>query len=186
LNTKAIALTIALTAVTVVLNPRFSGIAIPSFVPTLSFQIWEITIFAAFFLLGFKIAGAISLLNALIRVATASGASLQQPLIHLVAVLSTLLGVYVACRLLSHNRVDNTFISKRKLIIATTISGIIFRLAIMSPFIYVVASLVGNALVIGLVPLIAINDLIVAAYSIPLGYLIADLVSRRINLDKKI
>ena len=56
----------------------------------------------------------------------------------------------------------------------------------MSPFIYVVASLVGNALVLGLVPLIAINDLIVAAYSIPLGYLIADLVSRRINLDKKI
>ena len=185
MNTRAIALIIALTAVTVILNPRFSGIAIPSFVPTLSFQIWEITIFAAFFLLGFKIAGAISLLNALIRVVTASGASLQQPLIHLVAVLSTLIGVYVACRL-SHKKVDNTVVSKRKLVLATTISGIIFRLAIMSPFIYVVASLVGNALVLGLVPLIAINDLIVAAYSIPLGYLIADLVSRRINLDKKI
>lgn len=185
MNTKAIALTIALTAVTVVLNPRFSGIIIPSFVPTLSFQIWEITIYAAFFLLGIKIAGAISLLNALIRVATASGASLQQPIIHLVAVLSTLIGLYVACKLVSH-KAEDAGVPKRKLVVATTISGIIFRLAIMSPFIYAVASLIGNALVIGLVPLIAVHDLIVAAYSIPLGYLIADLLSRRINLEKKI
>ena len=182
MNTKAIALTIALTAVTVVLNPRFSGIIIPSFVPTLSFQIWEITIYASFFLLGIKIASAISLLNAIIRVAIASGASLQQPLIHLVAVLSTLIGVYVACKLLSQKEVA---ITKRKLVLANTASGIIFRLAIMMPFIYVVASLVGNALVLGLIPLIAVNDLIVAIYSIPLGYLIADLVSRRINLEKK-
>ena len=49
LNTRTIALIVALTAVTVILNPRFSGIAIPSFVPSLWFQIWEIAIVTAFF-----------------------------------------------------------------------------------------------------------------------------------------
>ena len=77
MNTKAIALTIALAAVTVVLNPRFSGIAIPSFVPTLWFQIWEIAVVSAFFLLGIKSAALVAILNTIVLQAVTPGTDLR-------------------------------------------------------------------------------------------------------------
>jgi len=67
MNTKVLAMAIAFTAVTVVLNPRFSGIAIPFFLtPGLWFQIWEIPVFAAFLILGLKASVLISILNTIV------------------------------------------------------------------------------------------------------------------------
>jgi hypothetical protein len=55
MNTRAIAMTIAFAAVTIVLNPAFSGIAVPApFLPYVSYYIWEIPIIAVLFLVGLK------------------------------------------------------------------------------------------------------------------------------------
>jgi hypothetical protein len=186
LNTKAIALTIAFAAVTVVLNPRFSGIAIPSFVPTLWFQVWEIAVVAAFFLLGVKSAGAVAVLNTIVLLAVAPGTPFNEPLANLVAILSTLAGVYVAYKLLDLRKSQETPISRRKMVLYSTALGIISRLAIMLPYLYIAASLLGISAIIALLPLLAIYDLIVALYTVPLGYLIASAVNRYVKLNSKI
>ena len=54
MKTKKIALIIVLAAVSLVLNPRLSGLAIPSFFPGLWFYFWEIPILIALFLLSLK------------------------------------------------------------------------------------------------------------------------------------
>jgi len=186
LNTKAIALTIAFAAVTVVLNPRFSGIAIPSFVPTLWFQIWEIAVVAAFFLLGVKSAGVVAVLNTIVLLAVSPGTPFNEPFANLVAILSTLVGVYVAYKLLDLRKSQETLISRRKMVLYSTALGIISRLAIMLPYLYIAASLLGMTLIIALLPLLAIYDLIVALYTVPLGYLIASAVNRYVKLNSKI
>ena len=186
MNTRAIALTIAFAAVTIVLNPRFSGIAIPSFVPTLWFQIWEISVISAFFLLGIKSAVFVAVLNAIVLQAVTPGTAFNEPFANLAAILSTLVGVHVAYKLLNPRNSKESPISRRKMVLYSTALGIISRLAIMLPFLYILASLFGMPLIIALLPLLAIYDLIVALYSVPLGYLIASVVNRYVKLNGKI
>jgi len=186
-NTKEIALVIAFSAVTVVLNPRFSGIAIPSFVPTLWFQLWEIAVVAAFFLLGIKSAVVVALLNAVVLLAVSPGIAFNEPIANLLAILSTLVGVYAACKLLDLKSSGETPIPRRKMILFSTALGTISRLSIMLPYLYVVASLlIKYSVIIAILPLIAIYDLIVALYTVPLGYLIASAVNRYVKLTSKI
>jgi hypothetical protein len=186
MDTKEITLVIAFSAVTIVLNPRFSGIAIPSFVPTLWFQIWEIAVVAAFFLLGIKSAVVVAILNTLVLLAISPGTAFNQPLVNLVAILSTLVGVYIAYKILKPIASKETIIPRRKMVLLSTALGIISRLLIMLPFLYIVASILGMALVLVILPLFAIYDLIVALYSVPLGYLIASLVNNYVKLNRKI
>lgn len=185
MNTRTIALIIALTAVTVVLNPRFSGIAIPSFIPSLWFQIWEMAIIAAFFLLGIKSAVLIAILNAAVLQAVSPGAPYGQPLANLVGSLSTLLGVYAAYKFLEKSS-QETHISRRKLVLSSTTLGIISRLIIMMPFIYIVALFLGMSAVIIFFPLFVLYDLITALYTIPLGYLVASVVNKSVKLNNRI
>ena len=185
MNTKELALLIALTAVTVVLSPRVSGIAIPYvIVPALWFQIWEIVIVASFFLIGFKRAIAISILNTIVLQALYPGTPFNQPIANLVAVLGTLLGVYVASTLIRRKTFKGKSISKKKNVALYTAFGIIFRLAIMLPFLYSVALILGMSAVIVMFPFFAIYDLIVAFYAVPLGYLVYSLVKKRFALEK--
>jgi hypothetical protein len=186
MNSRVIALIIVFTAVTVILNPRFSGIAIPSFLPSLWFQIWEIAIVTAFFLLGAKSAVAIALLNALVLQAVSPGAPYGQPLANLVGALSTLLGILIAYKLLGRTSTQTPIIPRQKLVLSSTILGITTRLLIMIPFLYVVASLLGMSAVIVLFPLFILYDLIVALYTIPLGYLVATAVNKSVKLNDKI
>jgi len=185
-NTKEIALVIAFSAVTVVLNPRFSGIAIPSFVPTLWFQLWEIAVVAAFFLLGIKSAVVVAILNTLVLLAISPGTAFNEPTTNLLAILSTLVGVYAAYKLLDLKSSGETPIPRQKIILFSTALGIISRLAIMLPYLYIVASFFGISLIIAILPLFAIYDLIVALYTVPLGYLIASAVNRYVKLTSKI
>ena len=186
MNTKEIAIVIAFSAVTVVLNPRFSGIAIPSFVPTLWFQLWEIAVVAAFFLLGIKSAVVVALLNAVVLLAISPGTAFNEPTTNLLAILSTLVGVYAAYKLLDLKNSQETPIPRRKMVLFSTALGIISRLAIMLPYLYIVASFFGISLIIAILPLFAIYDLIVALYTVPLGYLIASAVNRYVKLTSKI
>jgi ABC-type multidrug transport system permease subunit len=128
----------------------------------------------------------VAALNALVLQAVTPGTAFNQPLANLVAILSTLVGVYAATKLLNLRKSQETHIPRRKIVLSSTALGIISRLAIMLPFLYIVASLVGMSLVIAILPLFAIYDLIVALYSVPLGYLIASMVNRYVKLNSKI
>ena len=186
MNSRVIALIIAFAAVTVVLNPRFSGIAIPSFLPSLWFQIWEIAIVTAFFLLGMKSAVVIALLNTAVLQAVSPGAPYGQPLANLVGVLSTLLGVYVAYKLSERTSLQETTLPRRKLVLSSTTLGLTCRLLIMMPFLYAVALFLGMSTVIIMFPLFVLYDLIVALYTVPLGYLVATVVNKSVKLNAKI
>ena len=186
MNTRKLAMTITLTAVTVVLGPRFLGIAIPSFVPGLWFQIWEIVVVAAFFLLGLKSGVAIALLNTAVLQVVFPGVPFNKPLANLVAILSTLLGVYLAYRLIARKGSQETPIPERKLIVSSTVLGTIFRVVIMMPFLYVVALFLARPAVIVFLPLMGVYDVIVALYTVPLGFLIARIVEKNLDLTNKI
>ena len=186
MNTRTTTLIIAFTAVTVFLNPRFSGIAIPSFIPSLVFQIWEIAIVTSFFLLGLKNAVIISLLNTIILQVISPGKPFGQPLANFVAIISTLLGVYVAYKFMCHSTSHDIPIKKQKLILLSTSFGIISRVVIMLPFLYVMASVLNMINVLLFLPLFGLYDLTVALYTIPLGYFIARVVNNRFKLNDKI
>jgi riboflavin transporter FmnP len=181
MNTRAIAMTIAFAAVTVVLNPRFSGIAIP-FVPPLWFQIWEIPVVAAFFLVGLKSGVGIALLNVAVLQAVSPGVPFNQPLANLVAIWGTLLGVYLAYKIILRNVSEEAAFPERKLIVSSTALGILLRVAIMMPFLYMLAILLVRPEIIVFLPLLAFHDVIVALYTVPLGYLVAKMVSKSLKL----
>jgi hypothetical protein len=184
MNTRILAISIALAAVTVVLNPRFSGIAIP-FVPPLWFQIWEIPVVAALFLVGFKPAVGIALLNALILQAVSPGVSFNQPIANLVAILSTLIAVYLAHRLITRKTLEEVSFPERKLIISSTTLGIVLRLAIMLPYTYIQATLLVQSNMLAIFPLVGVYDAIVVLYTVPLGYLVAKMVNKNLKLPTK-
>jgi riboflavin transporter FmnP len=162
MNTRVIAMVIAFAAVTVILNPRFSRIAIPSFLFGLRFQVWEIAVVAAFFLLGLKPGIAIALLNTVILLAISPGVPFNNPLVNLVAILSTLLGVYLAYRFIARKGSQEAPTFGRKLIVSSTLLGTLLRVVIMIPLIYVLALLLTMPRVMVALPFFAVYDVIVA------------------------
>ena len=72
------------------------------------------------------------------------------------------------------------------MVVSSTILGTITRLIIMMPFIYGVALFLGMSAVIIFFPLFVLYDLIVALYTIPLGYLVATAVNKSVRLNNLI
>lgn len=184
MNTRELALIIVFTSLTVILLPRFSGIAVPSFIQGIPFQIWEIVVVTAFFLLGLKSGVAIALLCTAIRLVVSPAIPFIRPLSNLVAILSTLLGVFLAYRLMTQKVPQEIPIPRLKLAVSSTVLGLIFRVGIMLVFLYVVALLMATSP--RLLALYAAYDVIVALYTIPLGYLLANLVNRNLRLTERI
>jgi riboflavin transporter FmnP len=195
MNTKAIAITIVFAALTVALNPVFTGIGVPApYAPFLIYQMWEIPIVAAFLLISAKSGVAISILNAAALLALFPGALLLGPLYNLVAVLSMLSGIYVTHRILTHGilreKTKNVTLQlETKLITLSTAIGIIFRVGIMSVVNYVVLrypSPIGyqlpEAAIIASLPLIGLFNATLALYTIPLGQFIADAIRSNLKL----
>ena len=102
MNTKEVALTIVLAGVSLVLNPRLSGLAIPSFFPGLWLYFWEIPILIALFLLGLKYAISIAFGNGFVLILF-WGPGFNNPLLNLLSALSTVFGVYFARKLIIRN-----------------------------------------------------------------------------------
>ena len=74
MNTRAIAMTIALTGIAIVLNPAISGVGLPfPPIPRLIYNLWEIVIIAAFLLMGFKSGISVALLNSVFLFAVYPG-----------------------------------------------------------------------------------------------------------------
>jgi len=174
---------IVFTSLTVALLPRFSGIAVPSFIRGVPFQIWEIVVVTAFFLLGLKSGVAIALLCTAIRLVVSPAIPFIRFFSNLVAILSTLLGVFLAYRLIAQKVPQESPIPGRKMAVYSTVLGLIFRVVIMLVYLYAVALLMATPPAI--LHLHAAYDTIVSLYTIPLGYLLASLVNKNLKLNEK-
>jgi riboflavin transporter FmnP len=190
MNTKTVAITIVFAALTVALNPVFTGIGIPApYAPFLIYQIWEIPIVTAFLLISPKSGVAISILNAAGLLALFPGALLLGPFYNLIAILSMLTGIYIAHRILREKMKKVTVQLETKLVTLSTVIGITFRVGIMSIVNYVVLRYpppIGystpEAAIIATLPLIGLFNATLALYTIPLGHFIADAIRSNLKL----
>jgi riboflavin transporter FmnP len=183
MNTKAIASTAVFTALTIMLT----RILIPApYLPILFYEIWEIPVVAALFLIGPKEGALVLLLTTgfsfLFFPALANPA--MSPAAGLVACGSMLIGVFLGSRL--SFRLGLAFTdSKRKSMIISTVLGIVFRVVIMTAFVYAVFVLIlGNPahLIIAILPFISVFNVTLPLYTIPIGYLIAKATNRAFKI----
>jgi len=192
MNTKTIAMTAVFAALTVALNPAFTKMAVAApYAPFLYYQIWEIPIVAAFLLAGPRSGVLVSIINTAVLLAVFPGASPTGPFYNLAASLSMLLGIYIAYKLIaSRQKTENsTFQYGTKMIAFSTALGIILRVGIMSVVNYVFLrypppfgySYSEEATIVFL-PLIGFFNATLALYTIPIGLLIAKVVSSNLKL----
>jgi riboflavin transporter FmnP len=196
MNTKKLALTIIFAALTIALNPAITHIAFPApYAPFLWYQIWEIPIVVAFVLISPKSAVAVSLINAVVLLALFPGALLLGPFYNLIAILSMLLGLYIAHKVISRKGSEgvmenSTLKHVTILVTASTTLGIIFRVAVMTLVNYAVLRYpaplgysMPEVALIGIIPLIAIFNATLTLYTVPIGYFVARAIKPNIKLD---
>jgi riboflavin transporter FmnP len=193
LDTRAIAVAIAFAAVTVVLNPAFSGFAVPApFLPYLSYYIWEIPITAAFFLIGPKYGISIVFLNALTLMVAFPGSSFIHPPFSIISGSSMLLGAYLGYRLVVRGVRENAAVPWTKLTTYATGLGILFRVVVMTFVNYVALHYLSKAMVgvelqeagiIAVLPLVVLFNITIALYTIPIGCAIAKIISKNLRMN---
>ena len=193
MNARVLAATIVLAAVTIVLNPAFTGLAVPApFFPYVTYYLWEIPIVAAVFLIGPKYGISIAFLNMIILFAAAQGTTMQQPFYQSTAAIIMLLGIYLGIKLAVRKFPQTESIPQRKLFIFSTAFGILFRVGIMAVLAYVLFRLPGigyslpEPTILAIIPLIAIYDATLPLYTIPVGYIIAKTVHKNVKTGNNI
>jgi riboflavin transporter FmnP len=195
MNTKEITMIAVFAALTVALNPAFTKMAVAApYAPFLFYQIWEIPIVAAFLLSGPRAGVSISIINSAVLLAVFPGASPTGPFYNLAASLSTLLGIYMAYKLIANKQKteNSTFQYGTKMIAFSTILGIILRVSIMSIVNYAFLrypppigySYPEEAIIVSL-PLIGFFNATLALYTIPIGLLMAKIVSSNLKLHNQ-
>jgi riboflavin transporter FmnP len=188
MNTRAVAATIVFAAITIVLNPAFTGLAIPApFFPFAIYYFWEIPIVAAAFIISPKHGILIALVNMIVMLAIGQGVVIQQPFYQSAAAISMLLGVFLATRIVVRKVPQEEINPQRKLLTYSTALGILFRVGIMTILGYVLFRypVIGFSLpepvILAMLPLIALYDATLPLYTIPIGYLIAKTVSKNLK-----
>lgn len=168
-------------ALTVGLN--LSPIKFPApYAPFLWYQVWEIPIVATFIFLGFPASVLVALINMIVLLTVFPGALPTGPLYNFAAIVSMLLGTWFGLRLMRRLKCD----AKTTAVPVITLLGAAFRVIIMSfvnwtflrfppPIGY---SLTEEAILLTL-PLIALFNATLSLYTVPLGYVIAELIMRR-------
>ncbi len=188
MNTKALATTIVFAALTVALNPGVSGIGVPApYAPYLIYGLWEIPIVAAFLLISPASAIIITLLNSFVLFAFFPGPLPAGPFYNLIAVFSTLLGIFIAQIFIKRESTNQRTVIR--ITTGSTILGIILRVAVMTLVNYVTLQQpypIGFGLeevaVIASLPLTALFNATVVLYTIPMGEFIAHVIKDRIKL----
>ncbi len=188
MNTKELATTIVFAALTVALNPGVSGIGVPApYAPFLIYGLWEIPIVAAFILISPASGIIISLLNAAVLFAFFPGPLPTGPFYNLIALFSMLLGLYIARRFIKREgRYRQTVL---KIAAASTILGIILRVAVMTVVNYITLQqpypigfdLEEMAVIVTYLPTTALFNGTVALYTVPMGEFIANVIKSRLR-----
>jgi riboflavin transporter FmnP len=184
MNTKAIAMTAVFAALTVILT-RFY-VPAPYF-PILFYEIWEIPIVAIFFFLNPKYGFLTLLINTVVAFAFFPAFSTPglNPFYSFVACSSMLSGVFIAQvfrKSLAKRQMSSS--DKRNWLIASTGLGIVFRVFLMTVFTYAMfVWVLGNpaSIIIASFPFIALFNVTLPLYTIPIGYLIAKTINRTLG-----
>lgn len=191
MKTKEFAMSVAFAVVAMVLNPAVSGIKIPSpFLTGLYYQVWDIPIIVAFLLLGFKYGVFAGVVNSFFLFAVFPGPS--QPFYgpgNVAAQVSMMIGIYLAKKLVTRGVPDGKAVSKTKLIVSSTVLGMLIRIPIMLPIMFVILSYgmaLPQAAVFAVLPMHATYILIISAYTIPAAYFIAQAVNKNLKVSKLI
>lgn len=183
MDSKKIAIVVMFSALTVALNLSSAKIPAP-YAPYLWYQIWEIPIVAAFILFGLYVGIVISIVNTVVLLGLSPGALPTGPLYNLAAILSMLLGIYLANRFLRKHIHKRTEIS---IPASFTIIGVLIRVGFMTvvnwallPFPPPVGFNQPVEIVVASLPVIAFFNATLALYTIPIGYALAKAVSSSI------
>lgn len=182
-KTKRLATIGVFAALAIILN-RIITIPAP-YLPFLSYEVWEVPIVVAFLAFGIAVALPVSILNFIILLFF-PGVVLAGPLYNLIAILSMLLGLAVAQKLL--RRTKSATMSRNAIL--STILGIASRVTIMTVVNATLLQLppplgfsAPASLVIGWLPLIAFFNCTVCLYTVPLGYGVFTAVLARVRLS---
>lgn len=186
MNTREIALIIVFTAIAIALTP----IAVPAgYLQGFFYRFWEIPIVAAFLLLGPKIGVVVTLLRTLAELTLFPGpAGILAPLFALLGTLAMLLGIFLGGRFLKHRaQVDEKY-GVRSIGFYTAF-GALFR-TVCGPLVsYVLFRFFigfSDVQVMPLMPVFAAFALTLSLYTIPVGYLIARVVSRSLKVGNQL
>jgi riboflavin transporter FmnP len=190
MKTKTLALTIVFAALTIALNPTFTKIAFAApFATFLFYQIWEIPIVAALILVGFKAAASISVINTAVLLAVFPGASPTGPFYNLAAALSMMVGIYIAHRLVSRLKTESPLEHGTLVITSATALGILFRVGVMTLVNYALLRYpqpLGYGYdelgILASLPLIGFFNATLALYTIPIAYIIANVIKKNLKL----
>jgi riboflavin transporter FmnP len=187
MNTKAIAIIAAFTALTTVLN--FIKIPAP-YLPTFSYQIGDIALVVAFFLFGPKIGVTTAFLNMVTNIIFAAGpVGFIGPPYYFISVMTMLFGLYISDKIIKGKRLKSKNQVFAKPVTLYTTLGILTRTLIMLPLDYtiygILVSLVSGlnmsasyALVIATMPSIIFFNITVPLYVVPISYYIAKRVCK--------
>jgi riboflavin transporter FmnP len=186
MNSKTLAAIAAFSALTVVLNQ--SPLKFPApYLPFLYYQIWEIPIVVAFLLFGPVTGASVSLVNTVVLFALFPGDLPAGPFYNLMAVLSMLVGIFIAHWLTNNMKKDEKRVMP---IIMVTLFGIVLRVIVMSfanwafmRYPYPIGYSAPDEFIIAILPFIAFFNASVAVYTIPAGYVLARAISRGIKTN---
>jgi riboflavin transporter FmnP len=193
MNTRAIAMTIALTGIAIVMNPAISGVGLPfPPIPRLIYNLWEIVIIAAFLLMGFKSGISVALLNSVFLFAVYPGPYNPFYLGNAVSAASMMVGIFIADRLTRKNSQEERSFGVKKIALSTSLAMLV-RVVVMAPIMFAIlhygfiAPKVPDAYTIAVVlPLQAVFNITIALYTVPVGFLLARVVSRNLKVGNKI
>lgn len=187
IDTKAIGITIAFTALATALN--FIRIPVP-YMPTFYYQMGDVALVIAFLLFGLRIGLTVAALNMVVTMTIFySPGGLVGPPYYLVSVLTTVLGVCLFEKLVKPKISQSKAYHGAKPAVLCTICGVLTRTLLMFPLDYGVfgflVSIVSGlsipaayAIVLASMPGIILYNITVPIYVIPTSYYIATQVSK--------
>jgi len=190
ITSRAVALTVVFTALSIVLSRAVSGISIPApYFPYLAYEIWEIPIIAAYFVLGPKYGVSITLLSGAFLFVVFHSYMIFGGVL---ACLSMLLGLYLANNYISRRAQHAKPLSEKKSVLLYTALAILFRSLNLAVWDYAMLryplplglGLSEQAIIAILLP-ITIFNATEPLYPVPLGYLIAKRVRPLIEQKQK-
>lgn len=189
MKTRAVAVTIAFAALTIVLNV----FVVPSFYwPGFNYRIYEIVLVVVFMLFGFKIGMAVVALNVLGQIAfyPVPGGLAGYPF-GLIAMLTMMSGIYLA-NYLVQSRAPHGKVSTGRRILLMTALGTAVRGAIMPILDYavlyhvllpiVLGRQISEAYMLALLPGMFVFNITIPLYTIPLAYTIAKKVHKTLKI----
>lgn len=184
-------MSITFAVVAMVLNPAVTGIKIPSpFLTGLYYQVWDIPIIVAFLLLGFKYGVFAGVLNSVFLFAVFPGPS--QPFYapsNVVAQFSMMIGIYFGIKLFIRRGKTKKAGSIIKLVVTSTVLGTLVRLPIMLTVMFLILRYfmgLTEPITIALLFVQVIYILVIAAYTIPVAFVVARAVNRNLKVGSQL